>query len=407
VRTVEPNRSQVTITWGVAEDTLPAEHPARVLWAITSRLDLSRFLVGAKAVQGHAGRPTLSPQVKLVLWLYAVSQGIGSAREIERRTRCETAFRWIVGERTVCHDTLSTFRAQQGGAFDQLLSDVLGTLVHQGVLSLELVALDGMRVRAAASAPSFRSAAALQECREQAALHVKAVLAQGDDPERSRAQKAARQAAARDFQRRIDEAIATVEKITQQPDPPLRPRASTTDAEARVMKMADGGFRPAYNVQLATAGSAMGGPRTIVGLRVTNVGSDMSSVPPLLDDIERRTGKRPNAILADANHASHAGIREATGRGVQAIIAVPERSQKVGRHSDTDDAINAWRERMTTDEAQRIYRARASLCELSNAHFRRRGLQQFLVRGLGNVGNVVLMVALATNLLQHAPALLA
>ncbi|SRR5579883_20556 len=408
IRTVEPDRSQVVMRWEVSDDALPVEHPARVLWLITGTLDLARFLVGAKVVEGGVGRSALSPRLKLALWLYAVSQGIGSAREIARRVREDIAFRWMVGNLEVSHHTLSSFRAEQGAAFDGLLTDILASLVHKGVLSLELVAQDGMRVRACASAPSFRRRSSLEDCREQAALHVKAVLAQADDPELTRAQKARRESAARDFQKRIEEAINTVEKLQKSKDPPPVPRGSTTDAEARVMKMADGGFRPAYNVQMATAGSPEGGPRTVVGVQVTNVGSDMSAVKPMLDDIERRTGELPKTLLADSNHTSYDGIRNATERGVQVVIAVPEHAKApTSRHAQLDPAITAWRERMNTDEAKQLYRARASLCELLNAHLRRYGLEQFLVRGTKKVTNVALLVAITSNLLQHATTLLA
>jgi hypothetical protein len=277
-------------------------------------------------------------------------------------------------------------------------------------VSLDLVAQDGTRVRASASAPSFRSGGALEECREQAALHVKAVLAEQDDPEATEAEKRARLAAACDYQRRVDEAIATVKELRENANPKKtsEPRASTTDADARVMKMADGGFRPAYNVQMATAGSPLGGPRTIVAVQVTNVGSDMGSVSPMLAQIEERTGHLPGTLLADANHANHGCIRRCEELGVEAIIAVPSRSKTPGRKGDHDEAVEAWRTRMTTDEAKQSYRARASLCELPNAHLKcQQGLGQVLVRGLEKVTCVALLAALAANLVQHAVALLA
>jgi len=127
----------------------------------------------------------------------------------------------------------------------------------------------------------------LSDLREQAALHIKAVFAGADDPEASEREKRAREAAALDIQRRVEAAIQTVNEL--QTESKENPRASTTDADARAIKMGDGGFRPAYNIQLATAGDPMGGPRTIVGVRVTNVGSDMGSIAPMLDDIEPRT----------------------------------------------------------------------------------------------------------------------
>jgi transposase len=386
------------------EDTLPPDHRARLLWRIVETLDLSAFTADAKSVEGRQGRAVLSVRMLLTLWLYAISEGIGSAREIARRVGSDDAFRWIVGEESVGHSKLSEFRVGHREALDKLLIDVLASLMHKNLFSLDLVAQDGTRVRAYASAPSFRREKSLLECREQAALHVKGVFAEADDPGVSEREKRAREAAAIEYQRRVEAAIDTVRDL--QIEGKLAPRASTTDADARNMKMGDGGFRPAYNIQLATAGSEMGGPRTIVGVRVTNVGSDMGSVTPMLDTIERCTGKLPAVLLADGGHAKHECIRGAAERGVALLIPLPERAKKPDPHEDP--AIAAWHDRMATDEAKRAYRARAGLCELPNAHMKcHHGMAQVLVRGIEKVTCVALLGALASNLLAHAAALLA
>jgi transposase len=351
VRTDEPVREQAIIRFEMPDDELPQDHAARLIWRVLGTLDLAAFTKDAKAVEGHAGRSVTSPRMMLSLWLYAISVAIGSARESARQIDGERAFAWITGGKSVSHHALSAFRVGHGAALDKLMTDVLASLMHQGLLTLALVAQDGTRVRASASAPSLRSPVALAECREQAALHLKAVLAQADDPELSDGQKAARVAAALDYQKRVEAAIATVQTLAAEGKD--KPRASTTDAEARVMKMPDGGFRPGFNVQLATAGSELGGPRTIVGVRVTNVGSDLGSVKPMLDDIERRTGMLPDKLLADANHADLASIRDAATRGVEALVSVPKRMAAAGANGAHDAPVAAWRQRMTTEQAKR------------------------------------------------------
>jgi transposase len=382
VRTREPFRRQGVIRFEMPEDTLPANHRARLLWRIVETLDLSAFTADAKAVEGRQGRALLSVRMLLTLWLYAISEGIGSAREIARKVGSDDAFRWIVGEETVGHAKLSEFRVGHRAALDKLLTDVLASLMHKDLLSLALVAQDGTRVRAHASAPSFRRERSLLECREQAALHVKAVFAEASDRDVSDREKRAREAAALEYQRRVEAAIDTVRDL--QTEGKLAPRASMTDADARTMKMGDGGFRPAYNIQLATAGSEMGGPRTIVGVRVTNIGSDMGSISPMLDQIERRTGELPAVLLADGGHAKLDCIRDATARGVEVLIPLPERAKKPD--PEDDSAIAAWHDRMATDEARRTYRARAGLCELPNAHMKcHYGMAQVLVRGIEKV----------------------
>jgi transposase len=400
----EPTRSQGVIRFEMPEDTLALDHRARLIWRVLQTLDLSAFSAKAKAIEGVAGRDVLSTSMLLTLWLYAISIGIGSAREIARRTESDDAFRWVVGDKKVKHASLSSFRVNHSAALEKLMTDVLGVLLHKNLLSLERVAQDGTRVRASASAPSFRREASLLECREQAALHLKAVLAEASDPEATTGGKSARVAGALDYQRRVEAAIATVQTLRNEEKP--EPRASTTDADARVMKMPDGGFRPAYNIQLATAGSELGGPRTIVGLLVTNTGSDMGSITPMLEDIKARTAKLPRQLLADAGHAKHTCVDAATRAGVELIMAVPKREQSATMPVSPE--VDAWRERMTTDEAKRVYRARAALCELSNAHLKcHHGTASVLVRGLEKVTCVALLGAIAANVLAHATAWLA
>ena len=405
VRTREPERRQGIFVFQIPEDQLAENHTARVLWRLVETLDLSGFIEDARSVQGHCGRDRLSVKMLLTLWLYAISRGISSAREIERLSQSDDAFRWIVGDQSVSHATLSGFRVGYRAALEQLMTDILGALLQQGLVELNFVAQDGTRVRASASAPSFRSEAALQHCLEQAALHVKAVMAEADDPEATNAEKTARLAAAQDYQQRVQRAIEVVHELKA--NDKEKPRASTTDSDARIMKMGHGGFRPAYNIQLATAGFPMGGPRTIVGLRVTNEGTDMGSLTPMLQEVEQRTGQTPHTILADAGHAHHECICNLMDHNILPLVSVPETSKNPGPNANFEPKVDAWREVMQTKQAQDLYRHRAGLCELPNAHFKSRfGLERFLVRGLNKVTCVVLITSIASNLLAHGHKLL-
>lgn len=405
----EPQRSQSAFRIEIPEDLLPPEHPARLFWNVLGTLDLSAFLADTRTAQHCAGRSELSPRMKLTLWLYALSIGVGSARRIADLILSDVAFRWVVGDLTVGHHCLSQFRAEHGVALDTLFTDVVAQLMHRGLIDLSVLAQDGTRVRASAGAASFRSYGSLLECREQAALHLKAVLAQADDPSLTRAQKVRREAAAKDFQRRVEEAIEAC-KAQREAHPESVARGSTTDAEARVMKMADGGFRPGFNVQFGVVGDKMGGPRTIVGVRVTNVGSDLGSVVPMVEQVERRTGVRPSAVVADSNHAKHDDIKALQLRNILPVIAAPKprKGQRPGAQADASPEIARWRELLGSEEGKEIARMRGGLSELANARQKgQQGLTQLLVRGTPKVLNVALLGALSANLLQHALKLLA
>jgi transposase len=405
-RIEEPHRAQGEMRFEFPEDALEPSHPARVIWSVLGKMELGAFSEGCEAVEGAVGRSLKSPRMLLTLWLYALTQAVGSAREIARLVGSDMAYRWIAGNVDISHQKLSQFRVGHGKALNGLMTNILATLMNQGLLSLAVVAQDGTRTRAAATAPSFRSYGSLLQCREQAKLHIKAVLAAADNPEYTRAQHAARIAAAKDYQQRVEAAIATVTELQKDRSPSDSPaRASTTDAEARVMKMGDGGFRPAFNVQYAVAGSEMGGPRTIVGVNVTNVGSDMGSMAPMVEQIEERTGQRPAVLLADGGHAKTEDIVATMRMGVDVIVPPVETAKPIRKlkAEGAEPEVIAWRERMETDEAKKLYRSRAGLAELANAHQKtHHGIAQVLVDGVAKVTCVILLNAIGSNILQHA-----
>lgn len=409
-RTREPNRLGQTFVFSLEEDSLPLSHPARLFWEVFGTVDLTAFTATNTAVMGHSGRSEISPRVKLSLWCYAICLGISSAREIERKTSSDLAFRWIVADLTIGHTSLSDFLTQHISAFKKLFIEILGQLLHRGVLSLDLVAQDGTRILACASNASFRKELALNSCKEQAELHLKAVLHGEDDPDPTPKRQLARRQAAYAFQARIKEALAVIRELrlkkSQSKDARVRnkvPRASTSDPCARLMKMPDGSTAPAYNAQLATAGSIMGGPITIVAVNVSQLGSDKGSLTPMREQIKTNTGLVPKVILADADHVSFDDIREAHEK-CELIMPVPERTG--GKNGATDKPIEDWKKRMETARARYLYRARKALAERANSNLVYRfGLEPLRVRGVVKVKCVILLGSIVSNLIEHRKTL--
>jgi transposase len=391
------------------DGAIPPDHHARVIWRVVERLDLSAFYAEIRSRGEQAGRPATDPAILLALWLYATTDGVGSGRELERLCGQDAAYRWICGGVTVNYHTLNDFRVDHGDKLDQLLVQVLAALTHQGLVTLERVAQDGMRVRADAGAASFRKEPTLVEHREVARAHV-ALLKQAltEDPgAKLRAQQAARTRAAEEQLARIDRALAEMPIVVavkrrnrgRKGKKPGPPRVSTTDPESRVMKMADGGFRPAFNVQLATDVTS----RVIVGVLVANQGSDLSLMTPMLDDIERRTGRLPGEHLVDGGFVNLRAFTAADARGVT-VYAPPMKPAKPRpagaplRRVDSP-AVAQWRRRMDRSDAKQIYKQRAATAETVNADLRRwRTLDRFAVRGLAKARSQVLLNVLAYNI---------
>jgi len=408
---LSPNRWQMELRPVDLESLLPEGHRARVVWDFVEGLDLEGLYGKIGAVEGEPGRPAIDPRILLTLWLYATLEGVGSARALDRLCEQHHAYQWICGGVRMNYHTLSDFRVAHVEELDRLLTDSAAALMAEGLVEMERVAQDGMRVRASAGAASFRRKPALEKCREEAAEQVAALRKElEEDPGAlTRRQEAARKRAAEDRQKRIEEALkqmpgVAAKKKTAEKD---QARVSATDPEARVMKMGDGGFRPAYNAQFATDTST----QVIVGVDVSNVGNDAGQMPPMADQIEERYGRRPKEILVDGGFARHKDIEEAAAEGSTVYAPVME-PREPGRDPHTplatdSEAIAAWRVRMGTAEAKEIYKERAATAECVNALSRNRGLRQFLVRGIRKVRAVLLWFALAHNLLRRVQLRLA
>jgi transposase len=414
-------RQQIELVPRSLEDSLPSEHPARQVWALVERLELDDFYAAVQSALGGPGRPASDPQVLLALWIYATVDGVGSARRLDRLCREQDAYRWLRGGVPVNYHLLSDFRTGHRAALDDLLTQTITVLLHQELITLETVAQDGIRVRASAGNSSFRRRATLERCQREAAERVAELARQADgpDPTISRKQQAARQRAARERLRRLDaalEELPAVEALKEQQrkkksakdkEKVTEARVSMTDPEARVLHMADGGFRPAYNVQEVTDGAT----RAILAVDVSNAGSDGGLAPGLEAQVaERCGGQHPRHYLIDGGLTDQGTITALDQRQVTVYgpPQPPKSKQPEGRtigeaRSDDPPAVAAWRARMATDEGQTIYRERGALAEWTHAQWRtRHGLQQFRVRGIDKVTSVVLLIAVTHNLLQWA-----
>jgi transposase len=417
-RVLLAERNQIELRAVDLEATISLDHPARNVWAFVERLDLSALYGAIGSVEGRAGRAAIDPKILLALWLYATVDGVGSAREIERLTEAHDAYRWICGGVKVNHHTMSDFRCARVELLDEWLTHSVAVLMEQDLVTLERVAQDGMRVRASAGAASFRRRSTLERCLAEAQAQVQALKGEIEaDPEAShRRRRAARERAALERQERVAQALEQLAQVEEQKKKkPVakkehesdeqykkrsEPRASSTDSEARVMKMADGGYRPAYNIQFTTATDS----QIIVGVDVNNIGSDLGQLSPMLDQVEQRYGERPAQWLVDGGYARHDDIEDAEGRGTTVYAPVPKpkdpsRDPHVALLDDSE-AIAQWRERMGSDAAKDIYKQRAATAECVNAIARGRGLTQFVVRGLNKVKAVALWYALAHNLMR-------
>ena len=429
VRLRSPERRQVEMVVQCTDDLVGAGHPVRMIMAVVEKLDVSGFYTSIKAREGVVGRDATDPKLLVALWLYGCVRGIGSARELARRCQESAAFRWLCGGVSVNHHSLSDFRVQHGEALDELFTQVIASLMDKNVVQVSRVSQDGVRVRVSAGASSFRREERLKELLKTAKQHVEELRRQLESPAYSggltQQQKAARKRAAKEKQQRLEQAIAQLPELKRrQAEAEQRagegkfgdkvrqrqPRVSTTDPEMRRMKMPNGGFNPAVNVQLATDTQS----RAVIGVEVTQEGSDNVGLSePMRQQVEERTGKKIEQHLLDGGYMRKQDIENAHAQGVELFVpAKPARNrQNQGRELEPkagdSAAVLNWKRRMASEQGKQIYKQRAATSETVNADLRTyRGLGQITVRGMNKVKCVAIWCALAYNLMHFGPLLL-
>lgn len=428
VRLRKPERRQMELMPQCTDDLVAPTHKVRTVAAVVGRLDLSVFHAGIQAREGVAGRDATDPELLVALWLYACIRGIGSARELARWCEESLPFRWLCGGVSVNHRLLSDFRTDHESQLDELFTQVIATLVDKGLVTASRISQDGVRVRVSAGSGSFRREERLRALLAASEQHVAEVKRQLEQPEKLAVEavrkKAAQRRAAEDRQKRMEQAVAQLPELERrQRERAQRAgqgrygnkirakqlRVSTSDPEARVMKMPNGGYHPAFNVQLASDPES----RAIVGVDVTNQGTDSDGLSePMRAQVEQRTGKKVTQHLMDGGYLHYEDIERAHEQGVELFVPpkgarkAENRGRELEPKPQDSPAVRVWKQRMASDEGQKLYRLRGATSETVNADLRTyRGLTQMTVRGLHKARCVALWCALAYNVMHFAKAL--
>lgn len=321
------NRQQMSWRAVDVERLIGDDHAARAIWTLVGRLDLRRFYQGIESSAEEGGRPAFDPQLLISLWVYAYSQGIGSAREVARRCEYDPAFQWLTGLTEVNYHTLADFRVHKQQELDELFTQVLAALSKEGLITLEQVMQDGTKIRALASPRSVQRESTIQEHWERARRRVQEM----GDPEKEETNpriKQARLRAQRERQERLDQAMEELEKLRKQKAARSpNKRVSISEPEARIMAQPDGGLALSYNAQLSTDGAH----GLIVGVSVTQAANDWDQLLPALEQIDQRLQQQPQQMVADAGYTTRAVIEEMAERKMDFLGSMPREDASSGR----------------------------------------------------------------------------
>jgi transposase len=405
-----PEREQLGWHAAAIDDLVAPDHPVRAVWAFVNALDLKELHDRVKAREGAPGQAPPAPELMLALWLFATVEGVGSARQLDRLCDQHLAYRWLCGGVSMNYHTLSDFRVDHADVMEKLLARGVASLVAEGLVALDVLAQDGIKVRAAAGAGSFRRRGRLEALEAAAKERVARLRAEVDDDPAAgeRRKQAARERAARERAGRLAAALERMKELEAERGRREKtnkgevakqkaPRASFTDPEARVMKMADGGFRPAYNMQIVSAVEG----QLIVAVDVETSGSDRGLARPALERLGE-AGIEPKDYLVDGGFTKNEDIEWAHGNDIR--LTCPPTQNKHGTdpfaaRDDDGPGIADWRRRMASPDGQALYKQRAK-AECPNAWARRMGLSRLFLRGKEKARAALLLFALAHNMLR-------
>lgn len=317
------DRSQMMIANIYVEELIPADHKARAIWELAGQLDLKGFAEALKSQAGAAGRPAWDPRLLVSVWVYAYSEGIGSAREMERLMEYEPGLQWLCGLSSINHHTLSDFRVMHRPALDELFAQMLALLEKEDLLNLERVMHDGTKVRAQAGVDSFRREKTVQEHLDRAR---KVVEQMGDPREDRDRREAAQDRAARERAERLKRVAEELEKIRATKPPAEREaaRVSLTEPEARFMKHGDHAITPGYNLQISTDAKQ----KAIVGMHLSQCSSDAQSLPAALEEIEKNLGRKPEQMVVDGGYTNRGSMEAMAAKQVDLIGSMTDPEER-------------------------------------------------------------------------------
>mgnify|MGYP001597746344 CR=1 FL=1 len=299
------NRQQMLLHPINVEKLVAEDHEVRAIWEFIGRLDLQQYYESIEAVEGEAGRCCWNPQLLISIWIYSYSKGVSSAREISRLCEYDPAYQWLTGMQVINYHTLSDFRIVYGEELSKLFADVLGVLSSEGLVTLERVMHDGTKVKAYASGDTFRREDKIQTHLKLAQQQIELMEEMSNEEISPRIMKA-QERAVREKKEKLELAVEELKKIraSKKNKDKQEARVSMTDPQARIMKQSDGGYAPSYNVQISTDSKE----KVIVGVGISQSGSDYGELVPSYKKIEENMGRAPNQIVVDGGYVSRENI---------------------------------------------------------------------------------------------------
>jgi transposase len=306
------------------DELVPRDHVIRMVDAALAPMDWSKWEMEYSS--DRRGQPPIHPSRVAGCIIYGLTRKVRSSRELEEATRERLDFRWFMEGRTVDHCTFAEFRTR----FNEPLKELSRAMVrriceaHQG--ALEMLVMDGTRLRANSDRHGARTAEGLQRLIERCTevLHERLEKMEAADAqdgaeseaaqlraeiERLKAQIAQYTAAAQVAETRDQERR---EKLGSDARPVSVP---VTDPDSTIVPNKEGGFAPNYSPVVAVD-AATG---AIVSAEVPEGADESSMVMAAVDEAER-LGAAPKRMMADGGFGNGENLEHLADRGIETII---------------------------------------------------------------------------------------
>jgi len=330
----EYHQDQIMLLPPSLDEKVPADHLARHISAVVDQLDLSGIEDSYSSLGCHAYHPAML--IKVIL--YAYSLGLRSSRRIQKEIREDLVFMWLAGRQEPDFRTISDFRKSRLGDIKQLFNQVLSICRELGMVKCGKVSIDGTKIEANSGKHKITYRKTLEKARDAYEDTVERIL---DEAERVDAEEdrlyANRDGYSLDRPFSADEIRKAVGKVKRQKEKierdlekaeaklagveeklermgEQRNSFGNTDPDATLMMMKEGSLGIGYNVQLATE------EQVIVGYGVYQRPNDNHLLRPMIEEVEKNLGVKPQTIVADKGYCSQANYEYVVQRQIETAI---------------------------------------------------------------------------------------
>jgi transposase len=412
-----PCRNQMEMQFNSLDTLLPPDHFARNIWQFIENMDTRPCFEYVNTFIGGDGRPATSPKILLALWVYSILDGNCSARKLETLCKSHDAYKWIVGGAPINRKMLADFRSKNVGKFEDLLTNCLAVMLKAGLINDVDFAQDGTRIKANAGTSSFKKESSIVKIKEEIKSYIKSLKDDETGCTYDRREKEKKLRIENERLQRVEEALRILEierevknengkknnsRVSEEDLQKIK--ASITDPCVRKMKMGDGGFRLAYNVQFATGLDS----RVIFGVDVVN-SLDPGTAPRMMAQVHSRLTKlkmlAPRNWIADGAYSGKDDLNMVAELFPDCIYFAPPQGcnvEQAKKHRKKDsEAVKKWRDMIDTPETKEMYKNRCSTAEFSNAQVKNFGFREFSVRGVVKARGMAFLHAIAQNCLRY------